>query len=151
MFPTSFSESRYDFRKDIFCRSDCGHSSELVTELCGEVICLTENSSNTRTKIELKKCWFFPVLFIWSAVSGTVSVRVHNESTEVTMENNTSFIMTISSQRQLVLVLKHCIFIILIQNLSCYTIYSNYNSLPSDCLSEKNILDPCLVVVHCFS
>lgn len=51
----------------ILHRSDGDHSSELVTELRGKDISLTENSSNTRTKIE--KFWLFPVLFILSAVS----------------------------------------------------------------------------------
>lgn len=81
---TTFNESSgFAFRNDILCRSDDDHSSGLVTELCGKDICLTENSSNARTKIE--KCWLFPVLFILSVVSG----RVHCENTEVIIENNT--------------------------------------------------------------
>lgn len=85
---TTFSESsRFASRKDILCSSDGDHSSELVTGLCGKDICLTENSSNTRTKIE--KYWLFPVLFILSAVSG----RVHYENTEVIIENNTFIVI----------------------------------------------------------
>lgn len=83
----SFSESnRFAFRKDILCKSGGDHSSEIVSELCGKDIGLTENSSNTRAKIE--KCWHFPGLFILSAVSG----RVYCENTEVIIENNTSVI-----------------------------------------------------------
>lgn len=82
MLAPSFSESsRFAFRKGILCRSDGDHASEFITELCGKDICLTENSSNTRTKID--KCWHFPVLFILSAVSG----RVHCENTEVIIAN----------------------------------------------------------------